>query len=485
MVAAFVRPITRVQQHAVISTVVMTLDDSILKEALSAFSADEQYNTVLLSILSGSGRDAETRAKSLQLIDEMSERNLDLSSAALTTLLDGEMASGDSTEGLLVSLLAARRNGVCSAFGAADAWSPAPVPPLPAMLELPTDKGAAAVAQATAAATAVTAAAAAAHAPVALVGMGLAGGWSLDRYTQRGEFFENIGKGFNRMLSRDLRSECAVEAACFVLGYLLGLPSCGLAPTAEGALAMLADGRRWWLSPGAPDRLVDRVLIWLLAPAALELAAQRAGVTSAEALELLAKRAGEASIEARAFLEAARRREASLGVDPQQGGWVVNAEEDERRLRYAYAEARRLVTRFSGVIETVEERMTEGISFGACAVLLEGRLKGVLAEPPQRGVRQVLQGQGQRQVQGQPQLGEAVAMSEGEPQAQQEQQQEEEEVVVQLQFKMRPPGPSVLDLSPAPIEPPAPEELDQQAAEERVKALEAKLAALRKQREDL
>ena len=76
-------------------------------------------------------------------------------------------------------------------------------------------------------------------------------------------------------------------------------------------------------------------------------------------------------------------------------------------------------------------------------------------------------------------------MSEGEPQAQQEQQQEEEEVVVQLQFKMRPPGPSVLDLSPAPIEPPAPEELDQQAAEERVKALEAKLAALRKQREDL
>ena len=289
MAAAFMQPIQPYHQHAVVS---MTADDSVLKEALSAFSEDEQYNTVLLSILSNNGRDAETRVKSLQLIDEMSERNLNLGTAALTTLLDGEMASSDSTEGLLISLLAARRNGVCSAFGAADAWSPAPVPPLSAMPELPTDKGAAAVAQATAAATAVTAAAAAAHAPVAIVGMGLAGGWSLDRYTQRGEFFENVGKGFSRMFSRDLRSECAVEAACFALGYLLGLPCCGLAPTAEGALTMLADGRRWWLSPGAPDRLVDRVLIWLLAPAALELAAkQRAGATSAEALELLAMRA--------------------------------------------------------------------------------------------------------------------------------------------------------------------------------------------------
>lgn len=40
-------------------------------------------------------------------------------------------------------------------------------------------------------------------------------------------------------------------------------------------------------------------------------------------------------------LQAARRREASLGVDVQQGDWT--REEDEARARWAYSEAKRLL----------------------------------------------------------------------------------------------------------------------------------------------
>ena len=41
------------------------------------------------------------------------------------------------------------------------------------------------------------------------------------------------------------------------------------------------------------------------------------------------------------LLQAARRREASLGVDVQQGDWT--REEDEARARWAYSEAKRLL----------------------------------------------------------------------------------------------------------------------------------------------
>ena len=56
-----------------------------------------------------------------------------------------------------------------------------------------------------------------------------------------------------------------MESASFLVGYLLGLPSCPFAPSAAKPLEMLA-------AAGNPrfDRAVDRTLIWLLAPTALE-----------------------------------------------------------------------------------------------------------------------------------------------------------------------------------------------------------------------
>jgi len=157
-----------------------------------------------------------------------------------------------------------------------------------------------------------------------------------------------------------MQRECTVESASFLLGYLLGLPCCPFAPTVYKPLDMLAtSGDAIAADVGAPPRLVDRVLIWLLAPAAVETTVYREMLQSEPSL-------------AQDFLEAARRREASLGVDVQDGGW--RAEEDEARVRWAYAEARKLLQRYSGVREALQERMATGVSAGECVVLIEDRL---------------------------------------------------------------------------------------------------------------
>ena len=49
--------------------------------------------------------------------------------------------------------------------------------------------------------------------------------------------------------------------------------------------------------------------------------------------------------------------------------------EDEGRVRWAYSEARRLLQRYSGVREALQERMATGVSAGECAVLIEERLR--------------------------------------------------------------------------------------------------------------
>lgn len=133
-------------------------------------------------------------------------------------------------------------------------------------------------------------------------------------------------------------------------------------PTAVRPLDLLAASAEELSQPLGPQpRLIDRLLIWLMAPVATEQAVY-GGVASSRpglALELL---------------QAARRREAALGVDVQQGGWA--REEDEVRVRWAYTEARRLVSTYSGAREALAEQMAAGSSVGGSAVLVEQMLKG-------------------------------------------------------------------------------------------------------------
>ena len=382
----------------------LSLGGSQLEQALGALPPDEKYNAVLLSLFS-SGATPTSAASALELVDEMTAKRLQLSSAALKGLLDLTVNDGTPEE-ILSSLLAAKKNGACRSYASPQLRLPnrpsasarAALPPTP------TDGRSSEVTAAAAFSFAVGVVLLAEIAdlldfllpvdisapPPTFVLIALAAGWAFDRYARSGEIFGLIGRGLTRLFQRDLQRECAVESASFLLGYLLGLPCCPFAPTVFKPLDMLSKSAGAMAADvGVPARLADRVLIWLLAPAAVETMVYRCVVARRKhtctqrnqshilSLALCARSEmlqSEPSL-GTSFLEAARRREASLGVDVQDGGWSL--EEDEERVRWAYSEARKLLQRYSGVREALQERMSAGVSAGECVVLIEERLKNL------------------------------------------------------------------------------------------------------------
>ena len=400
------RPAPRVRGRAVLMEDpggALAAPGTQLEQVLGSLPADEKYNAVLLSLLSG----GSNAASALELVEEMSSKRLALSSDALLALINAAVDEG-TPDAIMGTLRSAKTNGACRAFATPQLRLPGRpnARELDKLAPLPADERSTEVA----AATAFSAAAALlivaelldlldfllpgidiAAPPPPLVLILLAAGWGFDRYAQSGETAALIGRGLTRLFTRDLQRECTIESGSFLLGYLLGLPCCPFAPTVLKPLDMLGKARaRPFLTHnprprlsicsharvaslflrqsgeviaadvGTPARLVDRVLIWLLAPAAIESIVYRETSQSEPAI------AGQ-------FLEAARRREASLGVDVQDGGWSVA--EDEGRVRWAYSEARRLLQRYSGVREALQERMATGVSAGECAVLIEERLR--------------------------------------------------------------------------------------------------------------
>ena len=341
--------------------------------ALGSLPAAERYNAVLESLLTTKGQ----AGPALDLIDEMNQKRVRLSSKATKALLDFGVSSTNMT--LLSRIfVAAQTNGACRNF-AVPALKPGAKPSasaLGALPELPTDDRASEVTAALAFTLTFGGLLALQLAdvldfflpgidisapPFQLVLVGLAGGWGYDRYSQRGEWAGVLTRGLSRLFERDLQRECTVESGSFLLGYLLGLPCMAFAPTAERPLDMLVQaGELSTLPSGQQPRVIDRLLIWAMAPVAAEQLVYRESLVSEPELGLN-------------LLRASRRREASLGVDVQQGGWRVD--EDELRVRWAYAEARRLLQRYSGLREQLQESMVTGVSVGDCALLVEERLK--------------------------------------------------------------------------------------------------------------
>lgn len=340
------------------------------EQLLGSLPAKEKYNAVILSLLSDeSGSDTSS---ALDLVEEMTSKRILLSNSALKALIDSAVNAGDPST-ILSALRATKGNGACRTFATPQLKLP-DVPTSPPA-ELPPDSRGSEVGAAATFAAGVGGVAAlevidfvdftdglVSAPPLPIVLFVLAAGWAADRYARQGEYASLIGRGLSRLFSRDLQRECAVESASFLLGYILGLPCCPFKPTVFKPLDMLAaSSAAMEADIGVPARLVDRVLIWLMAPAALEQIVYRETLVSDPTLGAQ-------------FLDAARRREFSLGVDVQQGGWA--ADSDDARVRWAYSEAKRLLSRYSGVREVLQERMASGVSAGDCVVLIEDRLKG-------------------------------------------------------------------------------------------------------------
>ncbi len=351
-----------------------------LEQAMGKMPVAEKYNAVLLTLCS---TESSTDASAVELVEEMTSKRIGVTPRALKALLDAAVAEGSLT-GILNALRAGRANGACRCFAAKQvriASKPSPRD-MKTLADVPSDSRTEEVTAATVFSAAVglvifwqvadifdfilpgdTPAP-----PVQFFILALAAGWGVDRYGNRGEQGELISRGLTRLFERDLERESAVESASFLIGYLLGLPCCAFAPTAFKPIEMLelagTQIEAALSGPGSPlssARLVDRVLIWLMAPAAFESLNYEEMVLAQPSL-------------GKTFIEAARGRSATLQVDVQQGGWTE--EQDEARLKWAYDEAKTLVKRFANLREMLQEQMGSGVSAGDCVVLIEDQLKG-------------------------------------------------------------------------------------------------------------
>ena len=345
------------------------------EQIMAGLPMNEKYNSVLESLLNRKGEAQPV----LDLLDEMTAKRIKLEEPALRALVNWGIAAGDLAL-LQSALVAARKNGAVKSYAApsaklaakpsgAAAQSLAPVPADTRGAEVALGGGFVAAGGLLALlelADLLDFSDSFAAPPLWAVGGVLGAGWAYDRYEQRGEAASTVGRGVSRLFDRDLERECTTESASFVVGYLLGMPAMAYAPNVERSLDLLAQAADPVAAPlPAPPRLLDRLLIWMLAPAA------------AEALKYSDITQSDPAIGTR-LLEAARRREAALGVDVTQGGWG-GAEDDDLRLRWAYSEARKLCQRYSGLTGEVAEQMAAGSSAGDCATTIERRLKSAWA----------------------------------------------------------------------------------------------------------
>lgn len=346
-----------------------------LDDVLNALPPDEKYNTVLMSLLT---KETSSTDAAINLVREMTSKRLRLSGDALKKLLDVTIEKG-VMEDIMKTLNAACDNGACSAFASRQIRFPNKPNQnvLNSLSQVPSDDRGTEVGVALGFTLGLGALSLDELAnildfwnvvdapPLGGVIIGLIAGWAGDRYANQGAVSDLIGRGVSRLFSRDVQRESSVESASFLIGYLLGLPCCAFSPSASKPLDMLVSvAGDISTRVGGSGRLIDRVLIWLMAPAALEMSEYKGMISSNPSL-------------GREFLQAARRREASIGIDVEEGGW--SSEEDDQRIRWAYSEARRLLQQYSGLRKELEENMVAGISAGDCANLIEGKLKNAWA----------------------------------------------------------------------------------------------------------
>ena len=206
----------------------ITLDEGErLREALNAMPERDRYAALLLRLLAPSSRlqQADSDAQALDLVEEMSRKGMRLSTEVLCAALNA--ASSGSTQRVLTWLTAARANGACCAFGTAELSGRPDTRALDMLPKLPPDERAAEGA-AVAAVGLLAAGALFTHPPSALLLPALTSGVAFDRYQQQGSMLELVSRGVGRLFGRDLASECAVDAATLVVGYVLGAGTTGI-----------------------------------------------------------------------------------------------------------------------------------------------------------------------------------------------------------------------------------------------------------------
>mmetsp|Transcript_12166 Transcript_12166/g.17539 ORF Transcript_12166/g.17539 Transcript_12166/m.17539 type:complete len:528 (+) Transcript_12166:3-1586(+) len=191
----------------------------------------------------------------------------------------------------------------------------------------------------------------------------------------QGKFSKEAIAGLNRLITVDTERQCQSEAAAFFAAYSLGLPCFVFQPNALEAAVMIFESEKKMSQPtdsGSEssvypldslfsDTGVLKILIWLLAPVAME---------GLKHTQLIFSDPREAS----GFLRRLNEKAVSFGFEEKLDSLnIKNKEEAEVLLQWAYSEACLLIRSNLKVCEELATRLAGGAStVGDCIAVLEG-----------------------------------------------------------------------------------------------------------------
>ncbi|KAI2514152.1 hypothetical protein MHU86_45 [Fragilaria crotonensis] len=188
-----------------------------------------------------------------------------------------------------------------------------------------------------------------------------------------GKLTGTVVRGLTRLTTVDTERECECEAAAFYAAYVLGLPCFAFRPNALESAVLVVESVKSQQQRGSLDPLLSsagilKVLVWLLAPVAMEssrhaqlvMSDPRESMGFLERLEDKAK--GDGSI--------------SALLSRADLFWTDADDEEQEKMdlvKWAYAEADLLLRANRSVVTEISQRLAGGAAtVGDCAAVIEG-----------------------------------------------------------------------------------------------------------------
>jgi hypothetical protein len=188
-----------------------------------------------------------------------------------------------------------------------------------------------------------------------------------------GKLTGTVVRGLTRLTTVDTERECECEAAAFYVAYVLGLPCFAFRPNALESAVLVVESVKSQQQRGSLDPLLSssgilKVLVWLLAPVAIE-SSRHAQLVMSDPRESMG------------FLERLEDKAKADGnisslLNRANLFWTDADDEEQEKLdlvKWAYAEADLLLRANRSVVTEISQRLAGGAAtVGDCAAVIEG-----------------------------------------------------------------------------------------------------------------
>lgn len=182
----------------------------------------------------------------------------------------------------------------------------------------------------------------------------------------KGQLTGVVTRGLTRLFSSNTERDCECEAAAFFTAYSLGLPCFAFRPNAlEAAILLFQSGQapsfktNYQLSPLLSQSGVIKILTWLMSPVAIE---------SIKHPQLLSSDPREGI----GFIKRIKEKCSSFDVPLSDVEDMLGDTSEEDLVQYAYVQAFQLIRENKEIISDLKDRLLTGTAtVGDCVAVLE------------------------------------------------------------------------------------------------------------------